>query len=113
MRARSPARQLGLGPERVRELGRGRGTHIPPPSRLKRPNSIDNVAARARDWTRVRYLSSPRNEGVPGSSPGVGFSLFSRLPSALATRHRGCRVRNGYMSCPEEYPLGFSLAAFC
>jgi len=35
------------------------------------------VPACAREWTRVSYLSFPRNEGVPGSSPGVGFSGFA------------------------------------
>jgi hypothetical protein len=43
-----------------------------------RPVSSENAPARAREWTRVPYLSFPRNEGVPGSSPGIGFRLFCR-----------------------------------
>ena len=39
---------------------------------LKGANSSKNVPASALAWTRVPYLSFPRNEGVPGSSPGVG-----------------------------------------
>jgi hypothetical protein len=35
--------------------------------------SSENVPACAREWTPVAHLSFPRNEGVPGSSPGVGF----------------------------------------
>jgi hypothetical protein len=36
------------------------------------------VPARAREWTGVPYWSFPRNEGVPGSSPGVGFEPICR-----------------------------------
>ena|SRR5215218_195456 len=39
--------------------------------------SSENVPARAREWTRVPHLSFPRNEGVPGSSPGVGLNPCS------------------------------------
>jgi hypothetical protein len=46
----------------------------PPQERKNRPVSSNKVSARAREWTRVPYSSFPRNEGVPGSSPGVGFS---------------------------------------
>src|ERR687891_1228371 len=52
---------------------------------LKGANSSKNVPASARAWTRVPHSSFPRNEGVPGSSPGVGFSRFAGLSSALAT----------------------------
>jgi hypothetical protein len=45
----------------------------PTGSALKRPKSSKNVPAGAREWTRGRYLSFPRNEGVPGSSAGVGL----------------------------------------
>ncbi len=50
--------------------GRGR-----PPRELKDCEiSSENVPARAREWTRLRYTSFPRNEGVRGSNPRVGFS---------------------------------------
>src|ERR687891_1024527 len=45
---------------------------------LKGANSSKNVPASARAWTRVPHSSFPRNEGVPGSSPGVGFRLLCR-----------------------------------
>jgi hypothetical protein len=52
----------------------GTGGHARPPQELENgPVSSENVPASARAWTRVPYLSFPRNEGVPGSSPGVGF----------------------------------------
>jgi hypothetical protein len=38
-----------------------------------RPDSSENVPACARTCPRVPYSSFSRNEGVPGSSPGVGF----------------------------------------
>jgi hypothetical protein len=51
----------------------GTGGHFRPLLELKnRLVSSENVPARAREWTRVPYLSFPRNEGVSGSSPGVG-----------------------------------------
>jgi hypothetical protein len=36
------------------------------------------VPPRALAWTRVPHSSLPRNEGVPGSSPGVGFLPICR-----------------------------------
>jgi hypothetical protein len=37
------------------------------------PVSSENVPVGGREWTPVPHSSFPRNEGVPGSSPGVGF----------------------------------------
>jgi hypothetical protein len=36
------------------------------------------VLDRARSWTAVPQSSLSRNEGVPGSSPGVGFIASAR-----------------------------------
>src|ERR687898_509366 len=44
---------------------------------IKGANSSKNVPASARAWTRVPHSSFPRNEGVPGSSPGVGLKACS------------------------------------
>jgi hypothetical protein len=38
--------------------------------------SSENTSARARGWTRVPYSSFPRNEGVRGSNPRVGFKAL-------------------------------------
>jgi len=49
--------------------------HARPLRELKnRPVSSEHVPSRALEWTRVRYSSFPRNEGVRGSSPRVGLS---------------------------------------
>ena len=57
-----------------RYVSPGTSGHLRP---LQRPRivgfSSSDVAARALAWTRVLYSSFPRNEGVPGSSPGVGL----------------------------------------
>jgi hypothetical protein len=53
------------------------GTRVPPPAPSNGRNSRKNVPVDAREWTGVPHSSFPRNEGVPGSSPGVGFL---RLP---------------------------------
>ena len=59
------------GTKRVRQAGHARA----PASTVegaKSPDCQRDLAALAREWTRVPHLSFPRNEGVPGSSPGVG-----------------------------------------
>ena len=65
------------GTKRVRQLGNQRA-----PAPLREPKnrsvSTENVPARAREWTRVPYLSLPRNEGVRGSNPHVGFLRICR-----------------------------------
>jgi hypothetical protein len=48
--------------------------------------SSENVPARAREWTRVPYSSFPRNEGVPGSSPGVGPATSAWQAFTIAPR---------------------------
>jgi hypothetical protein len=62
------------GTRRVRELGHARAP-APTVRGVNRPDSSENVAARARAWTPVPHSSFSRNEGVPGSSPGVGFTV--------------------------------------
>src|SRR5688572_10687586 len=42
--------------------------------------SSENVPADARACPPVPYSSFSRNEGVPGSSPGVGFSGLAGIP---------------------------------
>ena len=57
-----------------RYVSAGMSGHARPVPELKnRSVSSENVSARARAWTPVPQSSFPRNEGVPGSSPGVGF----------------------------------------
>ena len=53
----------------------GTRVHARPLRELKnRSVSRENVPACAREWTRVPHSSFPRNEGVRGSNPRVGFS---------------------------------------
>src|ERR687892_1852911 len=70
----------------------GTGGHARPPQELENgPVSSENVPASARASP---YLSSPRNEGLPGSSPGVGSSgCFTGLSSTPGKRRSG---RFGY-----------------
>ena len=56
---------------------------------LKGPNSSKNVPARTREWTRVPHLSFPRNEGVPGSSPGVGLQKPCKVLRGVACNDDG------------------------
>jgi hypothetical protein len=66
------------------------------------------VPDRAREWTCVPHSSFPRNEGVPGSSPGVGF--LAHLQEVLLEPATSCtgsdtalgalRVRSGYVRDP-------------
>ncbi len=59
----------------------------------------ENVAARGRRYPSFRSSDFPRNEGVPGSSPGVGFVGFAGLSSTRA-KAAGCpRVRGGTSWC--------------
>jgi hypothetical protein len=73
-----PSRRPGRRPGRVQNgyVSPGRGGYARP---LNEPRngliSRKHVPARARERTAVPYLSFPRNEGVPGSSPGVGFGI--------------------------------------
>ena len=58
----------------------GTGGHRRPPQlSTTRAVSSENVPPHTRGWTPVPHSSFPRNEGVPGSSPGVGFSQPSGL----------------------------------
>ncbi len=69
--------------------GRAQVGTLRPLLELKRRSlSSANVPARAREWTRVPYVSFPRNEGVPGSSPGVG-SLNQAVSRAPVFRVQG------------------------
>jgi hypothetical protein len=43
------------------------------------------VPARTREWTRVPHLSFPRNEGAPGSSPGVGLKNTCKSASSVVS----------------------------
>jgi hypothetical protein len=49
--------------------------------------SSGKVPARARAWTRFPYSSFPRNEGVPGSSPGVRLLEISSARAAELLLH--------------------------
>src|SRR5215211_114366 len=75
-----PSRRPGRRPGRVQNgyVSPGRGGYARP---LNEPRngliSRKHVPARARERTAVPYLSFPRNEGVPGSSPGVGLKAWS------------------------------------
>jgi hypothetical protein len=72
--------------------------HARPRSDLERALiSGEIVRGHARAWTRVLHSSFPRNEGVPGSSPGVGFGLFCR--AFFCTDNAGTRSAgtNGYI----------------
>jgi hypothetical protein len=60
------------GTKRVRELGHARA-RAPTVVVTKSLISSEIVPVRARACPPVPHLSFPRNEGVPGSSPGVGF----------------------------------------
>jgi hypothetical protein len=69
--ARQPTRR-STGTKRVRQSGyeRARASTV----RALKPPSFHRKGARACPRVDVRpYLSFPRNEGVPGSNPGVGF----------------------------------------
>ena len=48
------------------------------------------------DWSGHRSIT--RNEGVPGSSPGVGFSPFAGLSSSVATLAGGLGYETGTSS---------------
>ena len=72
------------GTKRVRQVGNGRG--VRPPREFRNPSvSSEKVPVRACEWTRVLHLSFPRNEGVPGSSPGVGSSRSRDAPGRFAS----------------------------
>jgi hypothetical protein len=108
--ARLPIEQQHV--ERLRSLGRrtavtngyvssGTGGHAGPLHQLRnRSVSSESVPARACKWTRVPHLSFPRNEGVPGSSPGVGSFLprgqvlRSNIYSQARSRPSGDHVVN-------------------
>src|SRR5919106_3731775 len=78
----------------------GTGGHARPPQELENgPVSSENVPASPRAWARIPYLSFPRNEGVPGSSPSVGFSGFAGF-SVMKCR-AGLRARGS----PEVYAV--------
>jgi hypothetical protein len=74
---RSPFRSLTsalggvVGTKRVRELGYARA-RVSTVVLAKEPDCSEIVPASARAWTPVPYSSFSRNEGVLGSSPGVG-----------------------------------------
>jgi len=68
-------------------------------------NQSDFQQERAREWTRVPHSSFPRNEGVPGSSPGVGFPgivclgvllIDAEIVQLLESQARG----KGYIELP-------------
>ena len=75
------------------------GTRVHPKELENGPVSSENVPASPRAWTRIPYLSFPRNEGVPGSSPSVGFSGFAGF-SVMKCR-AGLRARGS----PEVYAV--------
>ena len=77
-RARSPGGNTTGTEARAR-----RGTCVHPQGGVKEPDFQRECASRsARAWTRVPHSSFPRNEGVPGSSPGVGLPVFAGLSSS-------------------------------
>jgi len=76
--------RLRPGTKRVRQLGQQRA-RASTPKVMKQPISGKNVPARALPWTRVPHSSFPRNEGVRGSNPRVGFNPFAGTSSAVAT----------------------------
>src|SRR5919106_4437299 len=85
MGARPPGRTPDRGPRRPRVqngyISPGTGGYARPLVALKnRSVSGGNVPARAREWMPVPHLSFPRNEGVPGSSPGVGLKVPAQKP---------------------------------
>ena len=64
----------------------GMGGGVRPPREFRNPSvSSEKVPVRACEWTRVLHLSFPRNEGVPGSSPGVGSSRSRDAPGRFAS----------------------------
>jgi hypothetical protein len=71
------ARAQSAGSSRVHNgyVSSGMGGHARPLNMSEiRLICSENVPARAREWARVPHPSFPRNEGVRGSSPRVGFS---------------------------------------
>jgi hypothetical protein len=63
-----------LGAKQVRDVRHGRVRESTRDHRIKRfPR--DFMDSRGLSWTAVPRSSLSRNEGVPGSSPGVGFSI--------------------------------------
>jgi hypothetical protein len=76
-----------------------------PPWTQEHAISRRDVSACGRVWTRVPHSSFPRNEGVLGSSPGVGFSGFAGISlmkrwtqsdgPTFTRRLRGVGVRRG------------------
>ncbi len=101
---RGPVRSRWLAPreitldaslERVQNehVSLGTGGHARPRGRAVKTTSLQRERPLAcRAGTPVRHSSFPRNEGVPGSSPGVGFrespaqaGLFL-VPRARSTR---------------------------
>ena len=104
-RAPQPAVAQGnAGTKRVRQLGHER-VPASTPKVVKQPDFRQELPARAREWTRLPHSSFPRNEGVPGSSPGVGSSsaqsqaMLMRTTSGLVInvldqlRRRDCHRR--------------------
>jgi hypothetical protein len=82
------------------------GGHLRPlQDRRNRLFSRKDVLARAHEWTRIAHLSFPRNEGVPGSSPGVGFRK-SPGKRALLLVHRSRARRRGQRrgNCQPRHP---------
>jgi hypothetical protein len=77
-----PAQDGPVAPDgyKTGTVSSGTNGHVRPLRALKNCSvSSENLPARAREWTRVRYSSFPRDEGVPGSSPGVGFLRFAGI----------------------------------
>ena len=79
-----------LGTKRVRHPGLGRARA----STLRSLKTARFQRERARACPRVPQSSFSRNEGVPGSSPGVGFSRLAGLLQvpARTTRRPPCSI---------------------
>jgi len=101
--------EAGSGRVQNGYVSSGTGGHARPLlAQWKKSVSGENVPGRAREWTRVPHLSFPRNEGVPGSSPGVGFLAHLQgvlSDQAVSGTRSGSplgpfRVRNGYVRDP-------------
>src|ERR671918_1607154 len=61
------------------------GTRVHPKELENGPVSSENVPASARAWTRIPYLSFPRNEGVPVRVRASAFPYLQGFSPVLAT----------------------------
>jgi hypothetical protein len=91
----SPRRRRARGTNGYVNAGTFGHTRAPPWTQ-EQSISRRNVSACARAWTPVLHASFPRNEGVPGSSPGVGFRPICRYFCHSGQRRDGSGGPSGY-----------------